>query len=80
MIIRQILTHKKSDGTTLLDDLTEAGKGWTDKLSHYMGMLQDKLMPGMKGPNGEEVYSDMYKRSYYHNKEGARTYMEDEVN
>lgn len=28
-----------------------------------MSKLQDKLMPGMKGPDGEDVYTDMYEYS-----------------
>ncbi len=75
----KVLTTKRDDGTTLLDNLSEAGKGWGDKLNQYMGKIQDKLMPGMKGPEGEDVFTDMYKRSYYMNKEGSRTYLEDNV-
>ena len=75
----KVLTHKKNDGTTLLDQLSESSKGWTDKLNQYMSTIQDKLMPGMTGPNGERVYKDMYKRNYYKNQEGSRTYLEDNV-
>ena len=75
----KVLTHKKEDGTSLLDQLSESTKGWTDKLNQYMSKIQDKLIPGMKGPNGEDVYRDMYKRSYYKSQEGSRTYMDDNV-
>jgi hypothetical protein len=73
----KVLTQKKANGSTMLEDLTEAGKGWADKLSQYAGELKDKLMPGMRGPNGEDVYMDMYKRNYYMDTAGSRVYMEE---
>ncbi len=33
-------------------------------------------MPDVKGPNGEDVFMDMYKRNYYKNDEGTRVYMD----
>ncbi len=87
----KVLTHKKPDGTTLLDDLTEASKGWTDKLnefaeankgwkdkiSQFVENVKDRLMPDMKGPNGEDVFTDMYKRNYYTDGTGSRVYMDE---
>lgn len=75
-IAYKVLTQKKSNGTTLLDELTEASKGWADKLSEFAGELKDKLMPDLKGPNGESVFKDMYKRNYYTDNTGTRTYMD----
>ena len=86
----KVLTHKKADGSTLLGDLTdaskgwsdkfnefaEANKGWSDKISQFVGNLKDKLMPDVKGPNGEDVFTDMYKRNYYTDSLGSRTYMD----
>src|SRR5688572_22127328 len=87
----KILTHKKADGSTLLDDLTEAGKGlgdklnqfaeenkdWKDKVSQFVNKVKDTLMPDMKGPNGEDVFTDMYKRNYYTDGQGSRVYMDE---
>ncbi|MES2874025.1 MAG: hypothetical protein V4708_09905 [Bacteroidota bacterium] len=86
----KVLTRKKADGSTLLDDLTEASKGWTDKVSEFadankgwsekitqfVEKIKDRLMPDVKGPNGEDVFMDMYKRNYYKNDEGTRVYMD----
>ncbi|MEJ7779547.1 MAG: hypothetical protein WKF68_08145 [Daejeonella sp.] len=84
----KLLTHKKANGSTLLDDLTEASKGWTEKVSQFadenkgwsekinqfVDKIRDRLMPDMKGPNGEDVFMDMHKRNYYKNEEGSRVY------
>lgn len=86
----KVLTHKKADGTTLLDDLSErskdwsekfnefaeANKGWKDKFNQFVETVKDKLMPDVKGPNGEDVFVDMYKRNYYKSDEGTRVYMD----
>lgn len=86
----KVLTHKKADGSTLLDELTdkskgwadkvsefaEANKGWSDKVSQFVDKIKDRLMPDVKGPNGEDVFVDMYKRNYYTTGEGTRVYMD----
>lgn len=69
-----IITRKRADGTSLFDDIAEAGKGWGDRLVEYGGRLKDKLMPEMKGPNGESVFSDMYDRHYYMGDGDKRVY------
>lgn len=69
-----LLTRKRADGTSMFDDVADAGKSWGDKLVQYGTQLKDKLMPEMKGPNGERVYSDMYDRRYYMNDESKRIY------
>lgn len=86
----KLLTHKKPDGSTLLDDITGAGKewggkinefvenkGWKDKFDQFVETVKDKLMPDLKGPNGEAVYTDMYKRNYYTDPDGSRIYMDE---
>jgi hypothetical protein len=87
----KVLTHRKADGTTLLDDITEASKGWGDKLNEFaeankgwkdkfnqfVDNVKDRLMPDMKGPNGEDVFTDMYKRNYYTDGQGGRVYMDE---
>ena len=86
----KVLTHKKPNGTTLLDGLTdaskgwkekvtqfaEANKGWTEKINQFVDTIKDKLMPGMKGPDGEDVFTDMYKRNYYKDNHGSRVYLD----
>ena len=69
-----LLTRKRANGTSMFDDITQTGKSWGDKIVEYGNQLKDKLMPEMKGPNGENVYSDMYNRHYYMNEENARIY------
>ena len=87
----KILTHKKPDGSTMLDDLVESGKGltdkfnefaesgkgWKDKFNEFVDNVKDRLMPDMKGPNGEDVFTDMYKRNYYTTTDGSRIYMDE---
>ena len=69
-----LITRKRADGTSLFDDISETGKSWGDKVLEYGSQLRDKLMPDMKGPNGESVYTDMYDRHYYMNGENSRVY------
>ncbi len=69
-----ILSRKRLDGTSLLDDIADAAKDWSDKLVEYGTQVKDKLMPEMKGPNGESVFSDMYDRRYYLDEENERKY------
>ena len=69
-----ILTRKRADGTSLFDDIADAGRNWGDKLVQYGTELKDKLMPDMKGPNGESVFSDMYDRHYYMDESNQRIY------
>lgn len=69
-----LITRKRSDGTSLFDDISEKGKSWGDKVLEYGSQLRDKIMPDMKGPNGESVYTDMYDRHYYMNGENSRVY------
>ena len=71
-----LLTRKREDGTSLWNDITEASKGWSDKVMEYGNRLKDRLMNDVKGPNGEDVFSDMYDRHYYVDDQNRRIYME----
>ena len=71
-----IITRKRADGTSMFDDISETGKNWGDKLVQYGTQLKDKLMPDLKGPNGESVFADMYDRHYYLDQEDKRVYTE----
>ena len=87
----KVLTHKKADGSTMLGDLTDRSKGWTekfnefaeansgwkDKFNQFVEALKDRMMPDVKGPNGEDVFADMYKRNYYTDGQGGRVYMDE---
>ncbi|NEU09897.1 hypothetical protein GZH53_16350 [Flavihumibacter sp. R14] len=69
-----IITRKRADGTSLFDDISDAGRSWGDRLVQYGTQLKDRLMPEMKGPNGESVFSDMYDRHYYMDGSDQRVY------
>jgi hypothetical protein len=69
-----LITRKRADGTSMFDDISETGKSWGDKLMQYGTQIKDKLMPAMKGPHGESVFSDMYDRHYYFDGENNRIY------
>ena len=69
-----LLTRKRADGTSMFDDIADTSKNWGDKLVQYGTQLKDKLMPEMKGPNGESVFSDMYDRQYYMDSDNKRIY------
>jgi hypothetical protein len=69
-----LITRKRSDGTSLFDDISETGRSWGGKLKNYGAQIKDRLMPEMKGPNGESVFSDMYDRHYYMTENNTRIY------
>ncbi|WP_026897936.1 hypothetical protein [Daejeonella oryzae] len=69
-----IITRKRADGTSLFDDIADASKGWSDKLQQYGTKLKDRFLPDLKGPNGEDVFSDMYDRKYYMDDMNNRIY------
>ena len=71
-----LLTRKRADGTSMFDDIADTSKNWGDKLVQYGTQLKDKLMPEMKGPNGESVFSDMYDRQYYMDNDNKRIYVD----
>ena len=71
-----IITRKRADGSSMFDDISEKSKNWGDKLVQYGTQLKDKLMPDLKGPNGESVFTDMYDRHYYMDGENSRVYTE----
>ena len=69
-----LLTRKRADGTSMFDEIADTSKNWGDKLVQYGTQLKDRLMPEMKGPNGESVFSDMYDRQYYMDNDNKRIY------
>ncbi len=71
-----LLTRKRADGTSLFDDISETGRNLGDKIVDYGNQIKDRLMPDMKGPNGESVFSDMYDRHYYMDDNDTRIYTE----
>ena len=69
-----LITRKRPDGSSLFDDIADASKGLGDKMLKYGNQLKDRFMPGLKGPNGEDVYLDMYDRHYYMDEMNNRVY------
>ena len=69
-----LITRKRADGTSLFDDIADASKDWGDKLLQYGNKLKDRFIPGIKGPDGENIFSDMYERKYYMDDMNNRIY------
>lgn len=59
------------------DELLHSAKGLGNRLVQYGNKLKDRFLHHVKGPNGEDVYIDMYDRQFYENMEGKRVYLED---
>lgn len=72
-----MLMRRRADGTRMMDDIANAGKDLGDKLMNFGSRIKDRLMPDMKGPNGEDIFSDMYDRQYYMDSMNRRVYMEE---
>jgi len=71
-----LLTRKRADGSSMFDDISEKGRDLGGKIAKYGNQIKDKLMPDKKGPNGENVFSDMYDRHYYIDESDKRIYTE----
>lgn len=71
-----LLFRKRQDGSTLATDLLGKAKTTGDTLARYGRELKARLLHEVKGPNGEDVYLDMYDRQFYEDPEGKRVYME----
>lgn len=57
------------------DELLNSAKGLGDRLVRYGNRLKDSLLHHVKGPNGEDVYIDMYDRQFYEDPSGKRIYL-----
>ena len=69
-----LITRKRADGTSLFDDIANAGKDWGDRLSQFGNKIKDRFIADMKGPKGEDMFSDMYDRKYYMDDMNNRIY------
>ncbi len=65
MAAATLITRKRADGTTMFDDIADASKNLGERLVQFGTKLKDKFLPDMKGPNGEDMFADMYNRNYY---------------
>ncbi|WP_069659186.1 hypothetical protein [Arcticibacter eurypsychrophilus] len=59
------------------DELLNSAKGIGNRLIRYGNRLKDNLLNNAKGPNGEDIYIDMYDRQFYENLAGKRIYLTD---
>ncbi len=75
-VLSILLFRKREDGTSLGNDLLGKAKDAGSNLLKYGGKLKDRLLHNVKGPNGEDVYLDMYDRQFYEDPEGKRVYLE----
>ena len=71
-----ILYYKKSEVSRMGGNLRDSARHWSDRLVQYGTELKDRILHNVKGPNGEDVYLDMYDRQFYENEMGQRVYLE----
>jgi hypothetical protein len=65
-----ILYYKRNDVSRVSGNLRNSARNWSDKLVQYGSDLKDRFLHNVKGPNGEQVYLDMYDRQFYENEMG----------
>ena len=75
-VLGAIMLLKRKNGQTVGSYLLDCTKDFGNSLGTYASRIKDKLMPGLKGPNGEPVYADMYDRNFYEDDHGERIYLE----
>lgn len=71
------LLYKRKDGSRLADELVDSAKGLGNKLADYGQQIKARLLHHVKGPNGENVFIDMYDRQFYEDTEGKRIYLDE---
>lgn len=71
------LLYKRKDGSRLADGLVDSAKGLGNKLADYGQQIKARLLHHVKGPNGENVFIDMYDRQFYEDTEGKRIYLDE---
>ncbi len=70
------LMYRRNDGSTYGDYLLDSAKDVTGKLKKYGQQIKDRLLNNEKGPNGEDLYLDMYNRKFYEDMQGQRVYLD----
>ncbi|HXI01226.1 MAG TPA: hypothetical protein VNI52_13245 [Sphingobacteriaceae bacterium] len=75
-VLGALMMFKRKDGQTVGNYLLDCTKDFGNNLGTYANKLKDRLMPDVKGPNGEPVYADMYDRNFYEDDNGERTYLD----
>lgn len=75
-VLGALMLFKRKDGQSVGSYLLSCTKDFGNNLGVYAAKLKDKLMPGLKGPNGEPVYADMYDRNFYEDDHGERIYLD----
>lgn len=75
-VLGALMLMKRKDGQSVGSYPLTCTKDFVNNMGTYAAEFRDKLMPGLKGPNGEPVYSDMYDRSFYEDDHGERIYLE----
>lgn len=71
-IAYKLLTYKKSNGKTPLDDVSETYKTWTDKLSYIMTDCKDRIRQVSRSASGKDIFEDKKQKKYYANKNVSR--------
>jgi len=75
-VLGALMLMKRKDGQSIGSYLLSCTKDFGNSLSSYASKIKDRLMPDLRGPNGEPVYADMYNRNFYENDHGERVYLE----
>lgn len=74
-VLGALMLYKRKDGQSVGSYLLDCTRDFGNNLGNYAVKLKTQLMPGMKGPNGEPVYADMYDRNFYEDDNGERIYL-----
>lgn len=75
-VLGALMLFKRKDGQSVGSYLLSCTRDFGSTLGSYASKIKDRLMPDLKGPNGEPVYADMYDRNFYEDDHGERVYLE----
>ncbi len=71
------LLYRRKDGSRLADNLADSARSVGNRVKDYTQQIKARLLHHVKGPNGEDVFIDMYDRQFYENSDGHRVYLEE---
>lgn len=70
------LYYKRSEVSKAGNRFLDSARGFGDRLVEYGTDIKNRLLQNVKGPNGEDVYLDMYDRQFYEDEMGKRVYLD----
>jgi hypothetical protein len=74
--VTAVLYYKRNEVSRASGNILSSARNLGDRLVEYGSEIKDRILHNVKGPNGEDVYLDMYDRQFYEDDMGKRVYLD----